>query len=153
MTITIRSGLTDDPRVIALVLHHQKTALAETQAGCGHALDMSGLTRPDITLYSAWDGDTLLGTAALRRLDATHGEVKTMHTAAEARRRGIGAMLVQHVIAEARALGLSRLSLETGIWPYFQPAIALYRAQGFTECAAFGEYQPSEYSLYMTRTI
>lgn len=151
--IDIRPGDLDDPRVVALVLHHQKTALEQTQAGCGHALDVSGLKRPDITLYTAWDGDTLLGTAALRRLDATHGEVKTMHTVAEARRRGVGAMLVQHVIAEARATGLKRLSLETGIWPYFQPAIAMYRAQGFTECPAFADYQPSEYSLFMTRAV
>jgi putative acetyltransferase len=153
MPITIRSGLTDDPRVVALVMHHQKTALEQTEAGCGHALDMSGLTRPGITLYSAWEGETLLGTAALKRLDQTHGEVKTMHTVAEARRRGVGAMLVQHVMAEARSMGLTRLSLETGSWPYFQPAIALYRAQGFTECGPFGDYHPSEHSVYMTRAV
>jgi putative acetyltransferase len=153
MTITIRPGDLDDPRVVALVLHHQKTALEQTEAGCGHALDVSGLRHPDIRLYTAWDGETLLGTAALKRLDAVHGEVKTMHTVAEARRRGVGAMLVQHVIAEARAAGLSRLSLETGIWPYFQPAIAMYCAQGFSACGPFGDYQPSEHSFYMTRAV
>lgn len=151
--IDIRPGDLDDPRVSALVLHHQKTALEQTEAGCGHALDISGLKKPDITLYTAWEGNMLLGTVALRRLDASHGEVKTMHTVAEARRRGVGAMLVRHVIAEAQAMGLARLSLETGIWPYFQPAIALYRTQGFTECPAFGDYQPSASSLYMTRAV
>ena len=79
-----------------------------------------------------------------------HGEVKSMHTAPSARRKGIGTAMLQHIIAFARSRGISRLSLETGSWDYFQPAIALYRKHGFVECQPFDDYVQDPNSVFMT---
>ncbi|WCT71945.1 GNAT family N-acetyltransferase [Sphingomonas naphthae] len=149
----IRPGGLDDPRVIALLQHHVTTARAETGLGSAHALDVSGLQTPDIRFWAMWDGDTPIGLGALRRLDTDHGEVKSMHTAASARRRGVGAAMLAHIITAARAEGLARLSLETGAWPYFAPAMALYTAHGFVECAPFGDYRPDPNSRFLTLTL
>jgi putative acetyltransferase len=143
------SGL-DDPRVIDLLAIHLNSARSETAPGSAHALDITGLQAPDIRFWTIWDGDTLLGTGALKRLDAHHGEVKSMHVAEVARRRGAGAAMLRHIIAAARAGGLARLSLETGSWAYFAPAHALYRGQGFASCPPFGDYAADRNSLFMT---
>lgn len=143
-------GQLDDPRVIALLNIHFTTARAQTAPGSAHALDLSGLQSPGIRFWTVWDGQVLLGTGALKRLSADHGEVKSMHTAEAARRRGAGSMMLRHVIARARADGLARLSLETGSWDFFRPAHAFYRAHGFVECEPFGDYMPDPNSVFMT---
>lgn len=146
------SGL-DDPRVIALLERHLVSARAETAAGSAHALDLSGLKAPEIRFWSAWEGEAVLGVGALKRLDAVHGEVKSMHTAEAARRRGVGAAMLAWIIAAAGEQGLERLSLETGSWAYFAPARALYARHGFIECAPFADYRPDPNSVFMSRTL
>lgn len=143
-------GQLDDPRVIALLEVHLTTARAQTAPGSAHALDLSGLRAPEIRFWTVWDGQALLGTGALKRLSADHGEVKSMHTAAAARRRGAGSMMLRHIVARARADGLARLSLETGSWDFFRPAHAFYKAHGFVECGPFGDYVPDPNSVFMT---
>ena len=139
--------------MVALLTTHVERARAETARGSAHALDLSGLRAPGITFWSAWEGDTLVGVGALRQLDATHGEVKSMHVAESARGRGVGAAMLEHIVRAARALGLSRLSLETGSWPYFAPARALYARRGFAECGPFGDYQADPNSVFMTLAL
>jgi putative acetyltransferase len=145
----VEGGL-DDPRVIELLRVHLIRARAETAPGSAHALDLSGLRSPDVTFWSAWEGDLVAGVGALKQLSADHGEVKSMHTAEEMRRRGVGAAILRHIIAAARSRGISRLSLETGSWPYFAPARALYMRHGFVECPPFGDYRPDPNSVFMT---
>src|SRR5918996_2499739 len=146
----ILEGGLDDPRVVALLHTHLTRARAETARGSAHALDLSGLRSPDVTFWSAWEGDAAVGVGALRRLSADHGEVKSMHTAEAARGRGVGSALLRQIMAMARARGMSRLSLETGSWPYFLPARALYARHGFVECGPFGEYRADPNSVFMT---
>lgn len=149
----IAEGGLDDPRVVALLEHHVARAAAETAPGSAHALDLAALRAPGITFWSVWDDErrgTLLGVGALKRLDDTHGELKSMHTAEAMRGRGVGSALVRHIIAFARSHGFARLSLETGSWPYFTPAHALYRRHGFVECGPFGDYDPDRNSVFMT---
>jgi putative acetyltransferase len=141
------------PAVLALLQLHVTRARAETAPDSDHALDVAGLRAPDISFWSAWDGAALLGMAALKRLSVDHGEVKSMHTADSARRRGVGSALMQHLIAEARRSGLTRLSLETGSWAYFEPARAFYRRHGFRDCAPFASYRPDPNSVFMTREL
>ncbi|MBX9701037.1 MAG: GNAT family N-acetyltransferase [Acetobacteraceae bacterium] len=148
--MTVRRADFDDPRVIALLRHHLERARAETAPGSAHALDPGGLRQPGIIAWTIWDGDALLGIGALKQIDATHGEVKSMHTAEAARRRGVAAAMLRHIIGEARATGMTRLSLETGSWPYFAPARALYAAHGFVECGPFEGYGPDPNSVFMT---
>ena len=146
----IRPGDLDDPRVRALIVFHAETARAETARDSAHAMDPDALRRPDIALWSAWEGDTLLAIGALRTLSSTLGEIKAMHTVGEARRTGAASLLLRHLIAEAHRHGLERVCLETGSWPYFEPAHALYRRHGFVDCAPFGDYRPDPNSLFMT---
>ena len=94
--------------------------------------------------------DTVVAVGALRRLSADHGELKSMHTAQAARGRGVGSAMLRHIMAAARARGMSRLSLETGSWAYFAPARALYARHGFVECGPFGEYREDPNSVFMT---
>jgi putative acetyltransferase len=151
----VEGGL-EDPRVIELLAIHRSRAQAETARGSAHALDLSGLRAPGMTFWSAWEDDTrgtLIGVGALKMLTSDHGEVKSMHVAEGMRGRGHGAALLRHIIAAARARGLGRLSLETGSWPYFVPARALYARHGFVECEPFGEYRPDPNSVFMTLAL
>ena len=148
----IEGGL-EDPRVVALLHTHVTRARAETARGSAHALDLAGLRAPEMTFWSVWEGDTVLGVGALKQLSADHGEIKSMHTAEAARGRGVGSALLGQIMAVARERGMSRLSLETGSWPYFAPARALYARHGFVECGPFGEYRLDPNSVFMTREI
>lgn len=150
MVIDIKAGDLDDPRVIQLLNTHVTRARTETASGSAHALDLSELRSPDIRFWTAWNGDFLLGTAALKRLSTSHGEVKSMHTAESVRRQGVGSALLRQVIETARVAGMNRLSLETGSWEYFVPARRFYARQGFTECGPFGEYVCDSNSVFMS---
>jgi putative acetyltransferase len=143
-------GDLDDPRVASLLRTHLESARAQTAPGSAHALDLGGLRSPEISLWAIWEEDALLGVGALKRLTPDHGEVKSMHTALAARRRGAGGAMLRHIIASAREGGISRLSLETGSWEYFRPARALYSSHGFVECAPFADYVPDPNSVFMT---
>lgn len=151
--MTIVAGGLDDPRVQALLEQHVRTARAQTAAGSAHALDLGGLKSADMTFWSAWDGDRLVGAGALKRLSPTHGEIKSMHTVEASRRTGVGTALLRHIVSAARTMGMKRLSLETGSWPYFQPARAFYRKHGFVECPPFADYREDPNSIFMTRTL
>ena len=145
----VEGGL-DDPRVVAILHTHVTRARAETARGSAHALDLSALRTPEIAFWTAWEGEEVIGVGALKQLSAEHGEIKSMHTAEAARGRGVGSALLRHIMAAARARGMSRLSLETGSWAYFIPARALYARHGFVECAPFGEYREDPNSVFMT---
>ena len=153
----IRKGGLDEPQVIALLETHLALSQAESPPESCHALDVSGLKTPEIRFFSAWDGDTLLGMGAWKRLDESHGrahgELKSMHTAAPARGRGVGAAMLRHLMADAAAHGITRLSLETGSMEYFRAARALYARHGFQECAPFSDYVRDPNSVFMTRDL
>src|SRR4051812_11495655 len=146
----ITAGGLDDPRVQALLEYHVRIAPSETGRCSAHALDLDSLRTPDISFYSAWDGETLLGVGALKRLSPTHGEIKSMHTAEASRGKGVGTAIVRHIIDAARSAGMHRVSLETGAWPHFDAARALYLRNGFVECEPFGDYKPDPNSVFMT---
>jgi putative acetyltransferase len=146
----ITSGDLNDSRVIDMLHHHLTAARAQTAPGSAHALDLAGLRSPDITFWAGWDGETLVAMGALKQLSTDHGEVKSMHTAPAARRKGVGSAMLQHIIAFARSRGISRLSLETGSWEYFRPAVALYRSHGFVEYQPFADYVEDPNSIFMT---
>lgn len=152
-SIKITDDGLDDSRVQAMLLYHLNTARAATAQGSAHALDLSGLKSPDIHFWSAWDGDRVVAVGALKRLSDSHGEVKSMHTEQSCRRKGVGSTMLRHIIAQARAMRLSRLSLETGSWPYFLPAREFYKRHGFVECPPFGGYVPDPNSVFMTLEI
>jgi putative acetyltransferase len=118
-----------------------------------HALDLEGLRKPDVTFWSVWEGSVLLGVGALKELDARHGEIKSMHTANAHRRKGVGRIVLEHIIGVARARGYERLSLETGSMDAFKPAQKLYESFGFVYCGPFDEYVEDAYSVFMTMRL
>ena len=146
----IIQGDLSDPRVVDLLRIHLTSARAETAPGSAHALDLSDLQSSDISFWTIWENEILLGIGALKRLSADHGEVKSMHTAQSMRRRGAGSAMLHHIIAAARASGMSRLSLETGSWDYFRPAHTLYRSHGFVKCPPFADYVLDPNSIFMS---
>ncbi|MEL7547682.1 MAG: GNAT family N-acetyltransferase [Pseudomonadota bacterium] len=151
--IEIKPADLEDPRVTHLLRSHAKRAIAETGRGSAHALDLDAFRDPDIGLWTAWEGETLLGIGAMKRLSATEGELKSFHTVEAARGRGIASKLVDHIVGVARTEGLVRLSLETGSWPYFAAARAFYASKGFVVCGPFHHYIEDENSVFMTREI
>jgi putative acetyltransferase len=122
---------------------------ASSPPGHVFALDLSGLRTPDVTVWTAWEGEALVGIGALRDLGDGGGEVKSMRTDPRRLRRGVGAAILEHIIGVAEARGLRRLSLETGSGPAFEPALALYRKRGFVDGEAFGGYQRSAFNQFL----
>lgn len=112
MMMRIIDGDFSDARVLVLLRVHLTGSRANTAPGSAHALDIAGLQAPDISFWTIWEGETLLGCGALRRLAPDHGEIKSMHTAQAARRTGVGSAMLRHIIATARAGGMARLSLD-----------------------------------------
>lgn len=144
---------TDDlrgPEIAALLTEHLECMARVSPPESRHALDLEGLRRPEITFWTIWDGPQLCGCGALKQIDATHGEVKSMRTAQTHLRRGVASRMLQHIIAEARRRGYLRLSLETGSMPYFEPARSLYRKAGFKECEPFTGYKLDPNSTFFT---
>ncbi len=115
-----------------------------------HALDLDGLLDPSVTFFSYRADGELVAVGALKRLDSSHAELKSMHVAEAARRRGIGREMLDHLLAMARERGFDRVSIETNARPAFAPARALYASAGFTRCGPFGQYVPSPHSTFMT---
>jgi len=150
LIMRIIQGDISDPRVVELLHIHLISARAQTAPGSAHALDLTGLQSLNISVWTIWDDETLLGVGALKWLSADHGEIKSMHTAQAVRRRGVGRAMLRHIIAIARASGISRLSLETGASEYFRPARALYRSHGFVECPPFADYVLDPNSVFMS---
>lgn len=145
----IRRGDFGDARVKALLTRHLEGMHANSPAGHVFALDWSALQRPEISVYALWEDDELLGVGALKELGAGAGEIKSMRTADAHLRRGVGAAILDHLIAEARRRGYARLSLETGSGPAFEPALRLYRKRGFIEGGAFGDYEKSPFNQFL----
>jgi putative acetyltransferase len=146
----IIQGDLSDPRVTDLLQIHLTNARAQTAPGSAHALDISGLQSPEISFWTIWNDEALLGFGALKRLSKDHGEVKSMYITQTMRRKGAGGAMLHHIIATARAKGMSRLSLETGSWEYFSRARAFYRSHSFTECPPFADYVLDPNSIFMS---
>jgi putative acetyltransferase len=122
---------------------------ANSPSGHVFALDWSALQQAEVSFYTLWEGEDLLGFGALKELDALSGEIKSMRTADEHLRKGVAAAILEYIIAEARRRGYSRLSLETGSGPAFDPALTLYRKYGFLNGGAFGQYEQSSFNQFL----
>jgi putative acetyltransferase len=146
----------DDPRrddVRALLERHLAFAKAVTPPEDVHALELDGLLDASVTFFGLRDEGRLLGVGAIKQLDPGHAELKSMHTVAEARRRGVGRAIVEHLLGVAAERGVSRVSLETGAMDAFAPARSLYASMGFEPCGPFGDYAASPNSAFMTRVL
>jgi putative acetyltransferase len=146
----------DDPRVDdvrTLLDRHLAFARQVTPPDHVHAMEVDDLLGPAVTFFSARRDGVLLGVGALKRLDESHAELKSMHTSEAARGQGVGRAMVDHLLAVAADRSYQRVSLETGTGDAFVPARSLYTKVGFKDCAPFGEYTDNPYSACMTMDI
>ena len=117
------------------------------------ALDLQGLKAPDVTVWSVWSASEVVGVGALKDHGGGHGELKSMRTDPRFVRQGVATALLAHILAEARGRGLRRLSLETGVGPAFEAALALYLKHGFQEGPPFADYRPSPFNRFLHRAL
>ncbi len=141
------------PDVQALLAAHLSAMRAGSPPESVHALDLTGLQHPDVTVWAARDAGTLAGVGALKRLDAARGEIKSMRVADAFLGRGVGRALLRHLVAAARAQGMTSVWLETGSGEEFAAARGLYAGEGFAECGPFGDYVLDPLSVYFRREL
>ncbi len=150
MEITAKHSLSD-PRIIALLNEHLDDMRAISPPESVHALDLEALQAPSISFFSAWDQNNIMGCGAYKKHNATHFEIKSMRVAPFYRRQGVAKALLQYIIEHAEQAGATRLSLETGSMPFFDPAHCLYQSFGFENCPPFADYTEDIHSIFMTR--
>ena len=151
--IEIRRDDLRGPEVRALLEAHLQHMRAVSPPCSVHALDLDGLRRPEVAFWTAWTGTELLGCGALLELAPTHGEIKSMRTAAAHLRQGVAAAMLEHLLAEARRRGYTKLSLETGSMAAFDPARRLYERFGFAYCGPYADYVADPNSVFMERHL
>jgi putative acetyltransferase len=134
----------------ALLQSHLDDMAGKSPPESIHALDLDQLRQPEITFWTAWQDDSLMGCGAIKELTATHAEIKSMRTSPEHLRKGVATALLKHILAEAKARDYQRISLETGSMDSFLPARELYSRHGFSECAPFADYIHDPNSTFMT---
>ena len=148
--LEIRVDDLSGPEIAAFLCEHLRCLAEVSPPESRHALNLDGLRQPAVTFWSAWVGHEVVGCGALKELDRTHGEVKSIRTAKAHARKGIAGLMLRQIISEARRRGYERLSLETGSMNYFEPARGLYRKFGFTPCPPFTGYVEDLNSVFMT---
>lgn len=149
--LEIRRDDLSGPEIHALLEEHLAEMRRISPPESVHALDLDRLKRPEVTFWTAWQRDQLVGCGALKELTPTHGEIKSMRTALGHQGGGIGTAMLRHILAEANQRGYLRLSLETGSQPHFEPARQLYRRHGFVPCGPFADYREDPNSAFFTR--
>jgi len=140
----------EDPAIHALLNEHLQNMYQLSPAESVHALNVEKLQAPDITFWTAWEDNLLLGCGALKELTPTHGEIKSVRTPLAHRRRGAGRAILRHIIEVAKGRAYERLSLETGTAEAFNPARSLYESFGFSYCGPFWDYIEDPNSVFMT---
>ena len=138
------------PQVLALLEEHLRNMYELSPPEKVFAFDSSKLKAKDVTFWTIWEGECLLGCAALKELSKFEAEIKSMRTPHAVRRRGAGRALLVHLVGIARAREYQALFLETGRHPDFGAAQNLYRSAGFETCGPFGPYQENANSVFMT---
>lgn len=132
-----------------LLRYHLEQMHLNSPPGSVFAFDIDRLRAPDVTFWTAWEDDTLLGCGAMKQFDRECGEIKSMRTAPDHLRKGVAATLLDHIITLAGDRGYRRVSLETGSGPAFDPALSLYRRRGFVDGAAFGDYERTAFNQFL----
>ena len=149
----IREDDLTGPAIAALLRLHLDEMHQWSPPESVHAMPIERLRQPDVTFYSAWDGDRLAACGAIKHLDDGHGELKSMRAHPDYRGKGAGKAVLHHLLAVAGERGYGRVSLETGRPEPFEPARRLYEAHGFAECPPFADYAEDAFSICMTKAL
>ena len=153
MRMEIREDDMRGESIIKFVESHLEHMKDITPIESVHALGAEALRSPEVTVWSAWEGDTLLGCGALKTLSHESGEIKAMRTADAHRRKGVGRTILEHILEEARRRGYRNVYLETGSADDFAPARTLYLRYGFRVRGPFGDYVEDPHSVFMEKSL
>ena len=146
-------GNFNHPEVNQLLKKHFVELRAASPEGSAHVLDIPGLKVPSIKFWSLWKESQLMGCGALKFLDKSHGEFKSIRVHDNFRGKGNGIKVINHLIEKAEKLEIKRLSIETGAGIFFAPARKLFNNCGFKPCPPFAHYEEDINSLYLTKLL
>ena len=146
-------GNFNNPKVNELLTKHFIELRSVSPAGSTHVLDITGLKDQSIKFWSLWDNDELIGCGALKFLDKIHGEFKSIRVVDKFRKKGAGEKIFNHLIEEAKKLGIKKLSIETGSGKFFEPARKLFVNFGFQPCSPFARYKEDPNSCFYTKDL
>ncbi len=153
MRIDVRQDDLSSAEVHELITEHLSGMRSNSPPGHVNALAIKDLQSPGVTFWTAWVSGTLAGCGALKELDPLTGEVKSMRTRSVLQRSGVGQAILDEIVRTARQRGYSRIFLETGTGPAFEPAHGLYLRNGFEWAGSFGEYTATEFNVFMARVL
>lgn len=153
MPVHVRLDDLSSAEVQALIAEHLAGLRGHSPPGHVHALAIEGLRRPGVTFWTAWRDSVLCGCGALKELDARSGEIKSMRTRPAFLGQGVGQAVLDEIVRTARSRNYDRLYLETGTGAAFAAAHALYVRNGFSWCGPFGEYEATEFNVFMVRSL
>ena len=146
-------GNFNHPDVNKLLKKHFVELKNASPEGSAHVLDISGLQVTSIKFWSIWENDQLIGCGALKILEKTHGEFKSIRVHDNFRGKGMGIKIINLLINEAKKLAITRISVETGAGEFFIPARKLFDNCGFRPCPPFAHYKEDVNSLYLTKHL
>ncbi len=153
MSITVRQDDLSSAETRALIAEHLSGMHDTSPPGHVHALAIADLQAPNVTLWTAWIDGAVCGCGALKELDPLTGEIKSMRTRSAFLRRGVGQAILDEIVRAARQRGYTRLFLETGTGPAFEPAHALYLRNGFEWSGPFGDYAATDFNVFMVKLL
>ena len=153
MHIETRVDDLSSPAVQALITEHLAGMKTNSPPGHVKALALDSLRQSDITFWSAWCGQSLCGCGALKELDSSSGEIKSMRTRAAFLRKGVAQTVLNEILRMSRSRKYKRLYLETGTGPAFAAAHSLYLRNGFNCCGPFGNYDATDFNVFMEKTL
>lgn len=148
----IEGGLST-PQVAALLQQHLEEMALNSPPDSIHALDLDALRSPEVTFFSMWQEDQLMGCGAIKEIDNSNTEIESMRTTQQFLRQGVATRLLTHLIDCSIERGYQQLWLETGSADAFKPARVLYEHFGFTLCDPFASYTFDPYSVFMTKQL
>jgi len=151
--VEIKIVKAENPKVIPLIEIHLVGMISNSPAESVYALDSSGLSAPDVTLFGAFENDICVSIGAVKTLSSTHGEVKSMRTRPDALGHGHGKAILKHIIKVARQRGWTKLSLETGTGPSFDASHHIYKTHGFNPSEAFSDYESTDFNRFFSLNL
>ncbi|MCX7207642.1 MAG: GNAT family N-acetyltransferase [Proteobacteria bacterium] len=141
------------PEIYELLTEHLQSMASHSPEESCHALDIGALRQPEITFWTAWQDNDLLGCGAIKELSPEQAEIKSMRTSSKHLRQGVAKALLGHIMAEALSRNYQRVSLETGTVAAFDPARKMYESFGFSYCEPFADYTIDPFSTFMTKVL
>jgi len=152
VTIAVETPLQDEVRTLVADLN--ATMIPLTPREFQFQLTVEQMAEPSVTLFVARDGaGRAVGMGALKDHGGGLGEVKRMFTLPEVRGQRVGSAILRRIEALAREKNISRLVLETGEAPGFEPAYRVYERGGFERCGAVLDYPDSGFSRFYEKML